>query len=92
MTPAHPPGTRVQVRPEDPPGHTRVPGYVRGHVGVVVEQHGVHPLPDDVVAGSSAPATEPVYAVRFSARELFGEADHSVTVNLWHAYLERSGP
>jgi nitrile hydratase len=81
------PGDRVRVRVQDPPGHTRAPRYVRGHVGVVVEQHGVHPLPDAVVAGSG-PAPEPVYAVRFAARDLWGDGDHSVTVNLWESYLE----
>lgn len=84
------PGTRVRVRPGDPPGHTRAPRYVRGHVGEIVEQHGAHPLPDAVVAGSSDPPVEPVYAVSFDAAELFpgGGAGHAVVVNLWHAYLE----
>jgi len=82
------PGETVVVKALDPPHHTRAPRYVRGHRGVVVEVHGVHPRPDDVVTGAHPPAMEPVYAVRFSAADLWGEGDHSVTVNLWEAYLE----
>jgi hypothetical protein len=43
-------GTVVRVRTGDPPTHTRVPRYVRGQRGVIVEQVGIHPLPDLVVA------------------------------------------
>lgn len=88
-----PPGTWVRVRAGDPPGHTRAPGYVRGHVGEVVAQHGEHPLPDAVVAGAVQPPLEPVYAVRFAAADLFpgSDARHTVTVNLWQAYLDPVG-
>ncbi|MQA13686.1 MAG: nitrile hydratase subunit beta [Pseudonocardiaceae bacterium] len=81
------PGDRVRVRAVDPAGHSRAPQYVRGHRGTVVEVHGHHPLPDDVVAGTG-PATQPVYAVRFGSGDLWGEGAHSVTVNLWERYLE----
>jgi hypothetical protein len=80
------PGTAVHVRLDDPTVHTRAPRYVRGRAGVVLEVHGQHPLPD-VVVGSGEHRLEPVYAVRFAAREVFGEGDHHVTVNLWHSYL-----
>lgn len=82
------PGTPVRVREHDPAVHTRAPRYVRGHRGVVVEVHGRHPVPDDVVAGVAEPRIEPVYAVRFEARDLWGEGSHAVTVNLWQRYLE----
>jgi nitrile hydratase len=81
------PGERVRVRVLDPARHTRAPRYVRGQVGTVVEVHGRHRLPDDVVAGAAEARVEPVYAVRFSARTLWGAGDHSVTVNLWETYL-----
>lgn len=80
-------GERVLVRHDDPPAHTRAPRYVRGQEGTIVGIHGRHPLPDDVVAHVPAPRVEAVYAVRFSARSLWGEGDHSVTVNLWDSYL-----
>jgi nitrile hydratase len=54
--------------------------------------HGRHRVPDEVVGGVTDPQPQPVYAVRFDARELWGAGDHTVTVNLWHCYLEPEGP
>ena len=31
---------------------------------------------------------QPVYTVRFEARELFGEGDHSVMLALFESYLQ----
>lgn len=86
MTERFGPGDRVQASRVDPPHHTRLPRYARGAVGTVVARQGRHALPDD--RARSLPAEpEPVYAVRFTARELFGEGDHTVTVDLWESYL-----
>jgi nitrile hydratase len=79
-------GARVQTSRIDPPHHTRLPRYVRGAVGVVIECEGVYPRPDDRARGLDA-APEPVYAVRFAARDLFGEGNHAVTIALWQSYL-----
>ena len=35
---------------------------------------------------------EPVYTVRFAAAELFGEGDHTVTIDLWESYLRPAAP
>lgn len=83
------PGARVRTRRADPPHHTRLPRYARGAVGTVLESEGEHPLADDRARGlASAPQT--VYAVRFTACELFGEGDHVVTLDLWESYLEQA--
>jgi nitrile hydratase len=80
------PGDRVRASGTDPPHHTRLPRYARGAVGTVVERQGRYPLPDH--RARQLPAEpEPVYAVRFAAAELFGEGDHTVTVDLWESYL-----
>ena len=79
-------GDRVRARRTDPPHHTRLPRYARGAVGVVVRHTGEHPLADDRARGLDAPV-EPVYTVRFAARELFGEGEHAVTLDLWESYL-----
>lgn len=80
-------GARVRTRRTDPPHHTRLPRYARGAAGTVLEADGRHPLPDDQARGlRSQPET--VYTVRFAAQELFGEGDHTVTVDLWESYLE----
>jgi nitrile hydratase subunit beta len=85
------PGDRVRTSRTDPPHHTRLPRYARGAIGTIVEPQGRCPLPD--LRARCLPAEpEPVYAVRFAARELFGEGDHTVTVDLWESYLHPAGP
>jgi nitrile hydratase subunit beta len=81
------PGTRVRTRRTDPPHHTRLPRYARGAVGTVLEYEGSSPLADDRARGLPA-QPEPVYTVRFEARELFGEGDHSVMLALFASYLQ----
>ncbi len=78
-------GDRVRTSTVDPDHHTRLPSYARGCVGTVVESEGVHPLADLRSRGVERP--QPVYAVRFTAQELFGQGDHSVTLSLWEDYL-----
>jgi len=51
-----------------------------------VEHQGRHPLPDRR-ARQLPVEPEPVYTVRFAAAELFGEGDHTVTIDLWESYL-----
>ena len=86
MTELFGPGDRVRTSRIDPPHHTRLPRYARGAAGTVVESQGSYPLPDR--RSRQLPAEpEPVYAVRFAARDLFGEGDHTVTIDLWQSYL-----
>jgi nitrile hydratase subunit beta len=84
-------GDSVRVSRADPQHHTRLPRYARGATGTVVERHGCYPLPDR--RARQLPAEpEPVYTVRFAAAELFGEGDHTVTVDLWESYLRPAAP
>ena len=80
------PGDRVRTNRVDPPHHTRLPRYARGAVGTVVEPEGPHPLADDRARRLDA-EPEQVYAVRFTAEELFGDGEHAVTLALWESYL-----
>lgn len=84
------PGELVRTSRIDPPHHTRLPRYARGATGTIVEAQGRHPLPDDRARGLAV-ADQPVYTVRFSARELFGAGEHAVTVDLWESYLSPAG-
>ena len=43
------PGDRVRAKNIHPKSHTRLPRYVRGHVGTVELLHGCHVFPDTVV-------------------------------------------
>jgi hypothetical protein len=88
-----PPGTRVRTHTADPGHHTRLPRYLRGHVGEVITAYREWPLPDDVARGVAVPRVETVYAVRFSAADLWGTGlsgtgAHTVTADLWEGYLE----
>jgi nitrile hydratase len=83
-------GQKVRARNIHPTGHTRLPRYVRGHVGSVGQNRGVQAFPDTNVYGRGE-NPQHVYSVRFAARELWGEAASpcdSVYVDLWEEYLE----
>jgi Nitrile hydratase beta subunit len=85
----YPAGTRVRVRTVDPDHHTRAPRYVSGHTGEIVAALGRWPVPDDSARGL-VPRVETCYAVRFSAADLWGTGEHTVTVDLWECYLDRA--
>jgi nitrile hydratase len=83
-------GQAVAARNIHPTGHTRVPRYVRGRRGVVAIDHGVFIFPDTHAAGTGK-NPQHVYAVRFTAQELWGpdaSPRDSVYVDLWDDYLE----
>src|SRR5262249_25407358 len=83
------PGDRVRAINRHPLGHTREPRYVRGHIGVIHEQHGAHIFPDRSAEGSKE--GQHLYSVRFEASALWGEhatEGSAVYVDLWEAYLE----
>lgn len=83
-------GDRVRARSEHVPGHMRLPGYVRGKVGVVVGESPCYPFPDAQAHGITS-EDEPTYDVRFSAAELWPESADAafVHVGVFESYLER---
>ena len=83
---------RVRARNINPTGHTRLPRYARGKIGVIVRDHGVYLFPD-TNAHFQGEKRQHVYSVRFAARELWGESASpldSVHLDLWDDYLERA--
>jgi nitrile hydratase len=83
---------RVRARNINPTGHTRLPRYARGKLGVIVRDHGVYLFPDSN-AHFQGEKRQHVYSVRFAARELWGEhasPRDSVHLDLWDDYLERA--
>jgi nitrile hydratase beta subunit len=83
-------GDAVRARNEHPPGHTRMPRYVRGHVGTVVTAHGPHRFQDELPAGTEV-GPQHLYTVAFNARELWGRRGHAndtIHVELWEYHLE----
>jgi nitrile hydratase beta subunit len=81
-------GDRVRTRNTHPLTHTRLPRYVRGHVGTIERVHGCHVYPDvHAVTGEEDPQW--LYTVRFSAQELWGRDDNaSISVDAWEPYLD----
>lgn len=85
-------GQRVRTRNINPTGHTRLPRYARGRVGIVIRDHGVFLFPD---TNSEFLGEKPqhVYSVRFAARELWGDRASprdSVHLDMWDDYLDRA--
>ena len=71
-------------------GHTRLPSYAAGMPGEIVLLHGAHVLPDASAHGFGD-CPEPLYAVAFSARDVWGEGaaeGDEVVVDMWQSYLE----
>lgn len=82
-------GDAVQAKNINPPGHTRLPRYARGRVGVIDRDHGVFVFPDSSAAGAGD-KPQHLYAVRFSAMELWGptaEPGQHVFIDLFEDYL-----
>ncbi len=83
-------GDEVRVREWHPPGHTRAPRYVQGRRGTIVRVDGAFNI-DDIAAHGGGSVADPLYSVRFTSRELWGEAgaDGEVMhVDLFERYLE----
>ena len=84
------PGDRVRAKNIHPVSHTRLPRYVRGHVGTVERLHGTHVFPDSVVAGQGE-SPQWLYTVRFEGPELWGpDADPTVKISIdaFEPYLD----
>lgn len=73
-------------------GHTRMPGFVRGHRGTIHAYRGAHIFQDES-AHLHGEHPMHLFTVRFEAADLWPEIRESkdaVYVDLWEAYLERA--
>ena len=83
-------GQRVRTRAQQPPHHTRLPGYVRGKCGTIERLHGSHVFADTHAQGLGE-NPEPLYTVVFDGADLWGEdaaPGLRVSVDAWQSYLE----
>jgi nitrile hydratase beta subunit len=88
--PAFKAGDKVRARNINPHTHTRLPRYVRGHIGRIERVIGCHVFPDTNARGAGEDP-QWLYTVCFAGRELWGDgADPtvSVSVDAWEPYLE----
>jgi nitrile hydratase len=83
-------GDRVRAQNIHPRTHTRLPRYVRGHVGVIERVHGCHVFPDAVVAfGAEDPQW--LYTVTFDGATLWGpdsEPGLRISIDAFEPYLD----
>jgi nitrile hydratase beta subunit len=89
-TPRFKASQRVRARNIHPTGHTRLPRYARGKIGVIGLDRGVFVFPD-TNARQQGEKPQHLYSVRFEARELWGErasARDFVHIDMWDEYLE----
>lgn len=85
-------GQHVRAKNFNPAGHTRLPRYARGKLGIVNMDHGVYNFPDTNAMGLGE-KRQHVYSVRFAARELWGSqasARDAVYLDMWDDYLEHA--
>lgn len=82
-------GQRVRAKRFEPPGHTRLPRYVMGHVGTVVAPRPAQVFPD-THAHFQGENAQWVYTVRFEPEELFGSGAQrfGLNIDLYEDYLE----
>jgi len=96
-TPLYKIGDTVKVRHYQPPGHTRLPGYIRGRSGTVTRVHGCHVYPDSHATGEGEDP-QWLYNVSFDAALIVGEGQNdkdareksgfaAVRVDCWEPYL-----
>jgi nitrile hydratase len=82
-------GDRVRVANTVTAGHTRVPRYLRRHVGRVERAAFAWPAPSESAERGTYGEPELVYTVAFSGSDLFGPAaDHTLTADLGETDLE----
>ncbi len=95
-------GQRVRAKAGRAMHHTRLPGYVRGRVGVVERIHGVHVFADSramglgedpqwlygIVFDVSAPSTEGDHQTTSEHGRSNANHGFSVSIDAWEPYLE----
>jgi len=83
-------GDRVRTKVMNPPGHTRLPAYLRGRPGRIVWELGTLPFSDARAAGDRA-AAQRTYTVRFATADIWGadgDPHGSICADLFESYLE----
>ncbi len=79
---------KVRTKSHAHGGHTRLPSYIRGHIGEIAHVRGTFIFPDDSATGLER--AEPLYTVAFKASDIWpGEGHaHLVLLDLWESYLD----
>lgn len=81
-------GDRVMTSARNPPGHTRLPRYLRAKPGSIEAVHERFPLADERAAGRNV--LEQLYTVAFEAADIWdsdAEPNCLIHAELWESYL-----
>ena len=83
-------GQRVRTKPQNPAGHTRLPGYLQQRRGTIVRALGRFPLADERAVTPATARSSALYTVRFEAEEVWPDAAWrgSICADLFEEYLE----
>jgi len=89
-------GDRVRVRALGKAGHVRVPHYIRGHVGEVVQYCGRYLNPEDLSVGKTNGQAIDLYRVSFPQSQLWRNELHPpqdrLVLEVYDHWLEMEGP
>jgi nitrile hydratase subunit beta len=81
-------GGIVRVRNLHSAGHTRIPGYLRGHTGEIVSHQGAHVFPDSNAHGKGE-NPQHLYCVRFKSADVFAtNSPDTIHADMWEPYIE----
>lgn len=73
--PTYATGEKVTVAITHPPGHRRVPYYIRGKTGIIERYCGEFPNPEELAYGFKGLPARPLYRVRFLQKEVWPAYD-----------------
>lgn len=84
------PGDAIRVRDFETPSHNRLPAYLLGKRGEIVRNNGGFISNDHAHRDEPVPPPSPLYAVKFTMREVWGDAAEpgEIVADLWEHYLE----
>ena len=85
-------GDPVRVRPDEQPGHVRVPAYVKGRTGRIESLLGTFKNPESLAYGGSGLPEKPLYKVGFRQTDLWneyaGSPDDVLYIDIYEHWLE----
>ena len=92
MTGVHDLGGQPAGRSEQPSGHCRTPGYLRGKTGTVVCLHGSFRDPEKLAYHKPGLPRQPLYMVRFEYGDVWpgrgGSSADSICADIFQHWLE----
>lgn len=85
-------GERIRVLDLGKAGHVRIPAYVRGHSGTVVQFCGVFLNPEDLAIGNAGGRVVGCYRVAFAQTDLWRDyadnPDDTLVTEIYEHWME----